>query len=72
MNQDQFKGAWHQLKGEAKRQWGQLTDDDLTTIDGNSEKLVGLVQQKYGYARERAEQEVHRFAERAARDTRTH
>jgi uncharacterized protein YjbJ (UPF0337 family) len=61
MNTDQLKGAWHQVKGEAKRQWGELSDDDLAKVDGNSEKLIGLVQQKYGYARERAEQEVHDF-----------
>jgi len=67
MNQDQLKGAWHQMKGEAKRQWGELTDDDLDRIEGNSEKLVGLVQQKYGYARERAEDEVRRFMDRNTR-----
>jgi uncharacterized protein YjbJ (UPF0337 family) len=66
MNQDQLKGRWHQIKGEAKRQWGKLTDDDLDQIDGNAEKLVGLVQEKYGYARERAEDEVNRFTTRSA------
>ena len=54
MNQDQIKGMWHQLKGEAKTQWGKLTDDDLDQIEGNTEKLVGKVQERYGYAKERA------------------
>jgi uncharacterized protein YjbJ (UPF0337 family) len=66
MNQNQLLGRWHQIKGEAKRQWGKLTDDDLDRIGGNAEKLVGLVQERYGYARDRAEEEVNRFANRNA------
>ena len=66
MNRDQIKGKWHQLKGEAKTQWGKLTDDDLTQIDGNFEKLIGLVQERYGYARERAAKEVAEFQKRKA------
>jgi uncharacterized protein YjbJ (UPF0337 family) len=61
MNTDQVKGMWHQWKGEAKVQWGKLTDDDLTRVEGNAEKLVGVVQERYGYARERAQQEVDSF-----------
>ncbi|MEO7191943.1 MAG: CsbD family protein [Vicinamibacterales bacterium] len=62
MNTDQIKGVWHQIKGEAKTQWGKLTDDDLDQVEGNSEKLIGKVQERYGYAREQAEDEVKRFA----------
>ena len=64
MNLDQVKGMWHQWKGEAKSQWGKLTDDDITRIEGNSEKLVGIVQERYGYAREQAQQEVDDFFKR--------
>lgn len=61
MNMDQIKGQWRQVKGAAKTQWGKLTDDELTQIDGNVDRLVGLVQERYGYARERAQEEVDRF-----------
>jgi len=61
MNTTQVKGMWHQLKGEAKAQWGKLTDDDLDQIDGNSEKLVGKIQERYGYAQDKAQAEVDRF-----------
>jgi uncharacterized protein YjbJ (UPF0337 family) len=61
INTDILSGKWKQLKGEIKKQWGQLTDDDLQIVEGQHEKLVGLVQERYGYARERAEQEVERF-----------
>lgn len=61
MNADQIKGQWQQLKGAAKTQWGKLTDDELLQIEGNADRLVGLVQERYGYAKEQAQDEVDRF-----------
>ena len=66
MNQDVLKGKWHEWKGEAKIKWGQLTDDDLDQVSGNAEKLVGLLQQRYGYARDRAQKEVDEWMARQA------
>jgi uncharacterized protein YjbJ (UPF0337 family) len=66
MNTDTLKGQWHQIKGEAKVRWGKLTDNELDQIEGNAEKLVGLVQERYGYARDRAEKEVKDFQDRYA------
>ena len=48
MNTDTFKGQWKQFQGELKRQWGQFTDDDLMQIEGNYDKFVGKVQERYG------------------------
>jgi uncharacterized protein YjbJ (UPF0337 family) len=64
MNTDVLKGKWQQLKGEAKVQWGKLTDDDIDQIEGNAQKLIGKVQERYGYARDRAEQEVTQWINR--------
>jgi uncharacterized protein YjbJ (UPF0337 family) len=61
LNADILKGKWTQLKGEARLQWGKLTDDDLDQIQGNSEKLLGKLQERYGYAKEDAEREVNTF-----------
>lgn len=58
MNEDIFKGQWKQFKGEIQKQWGSLTDDHLTEIDGNRTKLVGKVQEAYGLARDEAERQV--------------
>lgn len=58
MNWDQVQGKWKQLKGSAKEKWDDLTDDDLTQIEGSRDKLVGKVQEKYGLAKEAAEKEV--------------
>ncbi|MDR5659634.1 CsbD family protein [Serpentinicella sp. ANB-PHB4] len=58
MNKEILKGKWNQLKGSAKKKWGELTDDDLNQIEGSGEKLVGKIQEKYGKNLEEAEQEV--------------
>jgi uncharacterized protein YjbJ (UPF0337 family) len=72
MNADTLKGQWHQLKGEIKTKWGKLTDNDLDQIAGQSEKLIGKLQERYGYARDRAEREVRDFDTAANRyDDRT-
>lgn len=61
VNSDILEGKWKQLKGKAQQQWGKLTNDELDRISGKREELVGLVQEKYGYARARAEEEVDDF-----------
>jgi uncharacterized protein YjbJ (UPF0337 family) len=58
MNSDQLAGKWQQMKGEAKVQWGKLTDDDLMQIGGQKDKLIGKVQERYGYAKEEAQRRV--------------
>lgn len=58
MNWDRIEGNWKTFKGQAKQQWGKLTDDDLTTIDGNRDELEGLLQQHYGYARDKVQSDV--------------
>jgi uncharacterized protein YjbJ (UPF0337 family) len=60
MNQDVFAGQWKQMRGELKSWWGKLVDDDFDRIGGQKDKLIGVVQEKYGYAREKAQQEVER------------
>ena len=61
MNKDILKGKWMQIRGDVKKNWGKLTDDDLSQIDGDRDKLVGRLQERYGYSREKAEQEVNHF-----------
>jgi uncharacterized protein YjbJ (UPF0337 family) len=48
------------MRGELKTWWGKLTDDDVDRIGGQKDKLIGLLQERYGYSREQAEQEVER------------
>ena len=58
MNSDILKGQWMQLKGKIRQQWGKLTDDDITQIQGNAEQLVGKLQERYGYSRDQAQREL--------------
>jgi uncharacterized protein YjbJ (UPF0337 family) len=64
MNEDILKGKWKQLKGEVKSQWGKLTDDDLDRAEGDAEKLIGRVQERYGFQRDEAKREVDDFLSR--------
>ncbi len=61
MNCDILEGNWTQLKGEAKEQWGKLTNDDLDVAEGQFEQLVGKIQERYGKSREEAEREVEQW-----------
>jgi uncharacterized protein YjbJ (UPF0337 family) len=58
MNSDTLKGQWMQIKGKLRQQWGKLTDDDITQIQGNAEQLIGKLQERYGYSREQAQREI--------------
>lgn len=64
MNWDQIAGDWKQLKGKVKEKWGKLTDDDLTTIAGKREHLAGVLQERYGYAKDQAEKELNEFSDK--------
>jgi uncharacterized protein YjbJ (UPF0337 family) len=61
MNWDIVEGNWKQWKGEAQKQWGKLTDDELDQAAGNREKLEGMIQERYGVAREEAKEQVDRW-----------
>ncbi len=61
MNRDTLKGQWTQLKGQVRKQWGKLTDDEVDQIRGDSEILMGKLQQRYGYTREQAQREIERW-----------
>ena len=58
MNTDILHGKWHQLKGRVKATWGRLTDDKLDQVDGNAERLVGVIQERDGCVRDEAEKQV--------------
>ncbi len=58
MNQDQINGKWEQLKGKAKRVWGELTDDDFKKAEGSEDKLFGVIQQRFGDTKELIKQKL--------------
>lgn len=68
METNRIEGDWRQVRGWIKEQWGKLTDDDLTAIDGSIDRLVGRIQHHYGYELDRAEREVREWNSRHLRD----
>jgi uncharacterized protein YjbJ (UPF0337 family) len=64
MNKDIIKGHWKEIKGKVKAQWGKLTDDEIGEMKGNAEELEGVLQKKYGYAKDKAKEEIEKFAEK--------
>lgn len=64
MNKDEFEGKWKQIQGQARQWWGKLSDDDLERAGGKFEQFLGILQEKYGYTRNAAEEEINqRMAE---------
>lgn len=61
MNWDRVEGNWMQFKGKVKEQWGKLTDDQLDQIEGRRDRLVGVLQEQYGLAKDQAEKDVDKW-----------
>ena len=58
MNWDQLQGKWKQMRGSVRERWGKLTDNDLDMIAGNRDKFIGIVQERYGIAKEEAQKKT--------------
>jgi uncharacterized protein YjbJ (UPF0337 family) len=52
MNEDRLKGKWNQIKGEMKKKWAKLTDDDLLYGEGHIDKMIGRIQERTGEGKE--------------------
>lgn len=64
MNWDIIQGKWDQIKGSVKEQWGDLTDDEVTQIAGNREKLSGKLQERYGWTKAEVDEKMNDFFRR--------
>lgn len=63
MNWDIIQGNWKRIKGEVQSTWGKLSDDEVDRAAGDREQLAGLVQERYGVARDEAERQIDQFAD---------
>ena len=61
MNTDIFEGKWEEIKGNMKKQWGKLTDNDYKELEGQQQEIYGKLQKHYGYTRDEAEKAVKKF-----------
>ena len=64
MNKDILEGKWKQVSGEIRKKWGELTDDDLDQAMGQKDILIGKLQERYGYTREKAKAELDTWLEK--------
>ena len=64
LNKDVLMGKWKQMRGKVKQQWGKLTDNQLNRIGGRYDELTGLIQEHYGYTKEKAQHEVDAFIQK--------
>ncbi len=62
MNWDRIEGNWKQFAGKVKEKWGNLTDDDIARVNGSRENLEGILQERYGYAKDKAKDEIDRWS----------
>lgn len=60
VNPDFFAAKWQQMRGTLRSWWGKLSDDDWERIGGQKDRLIGMLQEKYGYAKDMALREVDR------------
>lgn len=58
MNWNRMEGNWKQFTGKVKSQWGKLTDDEITEINGKRDQLVGKIQEAYGIGQDEADRQV--------------
>jgi hypothetical protein len=61
LNVEVFETQWKQMRKNVRQRWQALTDADVNHIDGHIDVLIDLLQEKYGYPRQVAEEEVNRF-----------
>jgi uncharacterized protein YjbJ (UPF0337 family) len=60
INKEIYESRWQEIHGQIKGWWGQITDDDLKQAGSSAEKIVSLLQQRYDYTRQGAEEEFNR------------
>ena len=58
MDWNRVEGNWKQMKGKVKEKWGNLTDDDLDRAAGQRDQLEGIIQKRYGIAKDQAKKDV--------------
>jgi uncharacterized protein YjbJ (UPF0337 family) len=64
MNWNQIRAQWKDIKGKARVQWGKLTDDELSRMQGNREQLEAALQKRYGLAKDEAQRQVDDWTQR--------
>lgn len=57
----ELKGRWNEIKGKMKQKYAQLTDDDLTFVEGKEDELYGRLQKRLGKSKDEIRRELDEF-----------
>ncbi len=69
MDKTVMQGKMRQARGKMKERWAKLTDDDMRKIDGRLDQVLGLIQERYGYTRQGASDELRHYVEEYGKST---
>jgi len=58
MTWDEFLADWQQVKGKLQAEWNRLTSDDLAAIEGQRERLIGKIRERYSIGKEEAQRRL--------------
>ena len=61
MDKLRFKGSWNEVKGKLKQKYADLTDDDLTYMEGREDELLGRLQRRLGRSRDEIRREIESY-----------
>jgi uncharacterized protein YjbJ (UPF0337 family) len=57
---NKIKGNWNVIKGKLKQEYADLTDDDLTYVEGKEDELLGRIQKRTGKTQDELEKFINR------------
>ena len=64
MTWDEFLANWQQVKGKLQAEWSRITSDDLAAIEGQRDRLVGKIRERYSIGKEEAQRQVDEWIDR--------
>lgn len=70
MNKDVIKGKWKEIKGDLRKAWGHISDEEWEKTKGDVAAIAGILQQKYGFAKTEASEKVAKFMQKYTSATR--
>jgi len=61
MIKEMLESRWQQIKAVIRERFGNLTEEDIKTIDGHYDTLIQKLEQRYGYSKAFAAEEFQKW-----------
>lgn len=52
---------WNLVREKIHVRWGKITEADIVQINGNHDRFINMLEERYGIAKERAEDQLQRY-----------